>query len=134
MANLTYREWNTLHKLSFSKDSAMKSRLEGVYGNAKNTYIVMAYDTRKETYVGWAFAEPTKEGTANVGVYVKYAYRRKGIGKKLINAVLKYSRVERATCFLVDEVATKFWNSFGAKRYRRATPVYSDEAWFEYDA
>jgi len=108
----------------------MKDRLDGYDGDEANTFIVMARDSNTGRIVGWSFAELMDDKHADVGVYVAYKYRRRGIGSKLVAKVTNLVDTEIARCWPHNSVATAFYKTFGAKRYKIGYHHYADEASF----
>jgi len=132
MDSLTGEERKTLHRLTFRKyGSGMKDRLRGWTGDKSNTFIVMARDSETGRTVGWSFAELMDDKRADVGVFVSSKYRRNGIGSKLVKKVTQLVDTEIARCWPHDEVATAFYQNFGAKRYKIGSGRYSAEASFK---
>ena len=131
MDSLTKGERKILYRLTFRRcGSGMKDRLNGFEGDASNTHIIMARDTEIGRFVGWSFAELMDDKRADVGVFVSYRYRRKGIGSTLVKKVTELVDTEIARCWPHDDIATAFYQNFGAKRYLIGHKRYADEASF----
>ena len=128
---LTKAERTILYGLTFrGYGSGMKDRLNGFEGVDSNTHIIMALDTEIGRFVGWSFAELMDDKRADVGVFVSYRYRRRGIGSRLVEKVTELVDTEIARCWPHDEIATAFYKRFGAKRYKIGHKRYADEASF----
>jgi len=70
-----------------------------------NSHVIIAYEGK--LIVGWALIQ--KEGRRwEFQVNVRKAYRRKGIGTKIFNKAIKYSK--NIKTYPHDEVSTKFFN------------------------
>lgn len=131
MNSLTKGERKILYRLTFRKyGSGMKDRLNGFEGDDSNTHIVIARDTEADCFVGWSFAEMMDGRRADIGVFVSYKYRRRGIGSKLVEKVTELVDTEIARCWPHDEISTAFYKRFGAKRYKIGYHTYDDMASF----
>jgi GNAT superfamily N-acetyltransferase len=82
-------------------------------------FIARDHDTPKNKYVGWCVilmdleCSTSERRVFEIMLYVKCAYRRKGIGKKLYNRARNYYRLddEEISIHKTDQVNNKFFDS-----------------------
>ena len=104
-----------LRKLTFKKYSGMKDLIDGNWGDLSKTWVVIARDTETYKYIGWVCGIDHGNGKLEVGVFVSSRYRRRGIGKKLIDRLIEYTDATHGQCFLHNDESNKFYRSVFTK-------------------
>jgi len=115
MHELSKDERTKLFRLTLRGGSHMNYRLHGRLGNRKKTFCVIANDTEAKKFIGWAFAEKKGSHASSIGVFVATPYRRKGIGRKLVQRVLEYAGTNRGHCMMHDWRSSCFYENLKAE-------------------
>lgn len=108
-----------LRKLTNPGDSWMKDIIRDEAAQMGPDFNAVAYVYDKGQMVGWGFVESTwynRQQNGSCGLFVKRAYRRLGIGRKIIRALAKRSGLNAMTAHPWDEQSMRFFKKFGFKR------------------
>ena len=120
---LSIRETNQLEKLQLQGESSLGTILDEHYKKPQKSFpIIIAQDKNK--IIGWC-SYMEVDGLLDVGltapdlhVFVSERYRRKGIGRLLVNALI--SNIKNTfTVGYHDELSKKFWSSVIKEAPRR---------------
>ena len=121
--SLTVEERKVLRGITLKPTSILREALTDATRGKANADIWIAIDENK--FIGWCLVEYDIHSGGSDWVWpqsllmcnVKNAYRRSGIGRKLIRKALKCVRKKRYVpmVYMHDERSTKFWKSFGLR-------------------
>jgi len=114
--SLTDEELRKLRKLTYRIGSYLRDGMDGRI-DACFTEVAIAIDTKNSNkWVGWSVIERGNTKTDNyVFTFVTSAYRRKGVGKRLVKTVLGFADLKSVKAFLDERIARMFYKTMGAK-------------------
>jgi len=97
------------------QESGFKLLMDGQWGDLDTTKVVIAKDTDTGRYVGWTtLTVLPRTSRIEVGVFVSWKYRRRGIATKLVEKGMRFCKAEKGRCFMSDDISVAFYRRFGA--------------------
>lgn len=119
---MTPDEYAQCRRLGFKTDGCIREDLKTLLQErVPRSFVVMAKD--KDKVLSWALVDKTTENEPMVQIYTRHGYRRMGLGSKVMQRV-KYEIGPKYHCFRSTEGSSEFFDSVGAERPNKATPVY----------
>lgn len=128
LKKLSRSEYNQFYKMTRKGVSYMRMYMKMIKYFDIPSIIIAAYDTKTKKYVGWVLLREKMKmhhkehhtyaifNFSDINIYVKKAYRRRGIGNHLIDKVLQYRNThldkffkQRYLIYQTD-AGIKFWD------------------------
>lgn len=95
-----------------------RKNFEKAIKHEDNSYLIAAFDDERKTCAGFLFFRKITEDTVELDLFlVLKEYRGKGVGKKLVNAVINYFSTTKQ-CYAdthrcYNDTAKKFYEKMG---------------------